>query len=70
MKRTLKMFFVVNGGKTCALNLEDPKEGLTKVEVAGVMNEMISDNAILYNNNEATEIKDAYIYETNTVELA
>jgi len=70
MKRTLKMFFIVNGGKTCALSLEDPKTGLTKVEVAGVMNEMITEDAIVYNNNEATEIKDAYIYETNTVELA
>lgn len=70
MKRTLKMFFVVNGGKTCALSLEDPKTGLTKLEVESLMNEMITDEAILYNNNEATEIKDAYIYETNTVELA
>ena len=64
------MFFVVNGGKTCTMSVEDPKTGLTKTEVATVMNEMITDNAILYNDNEAIEIKDAYIYETNTVELA
>lgn len=68
-KEVLKMVFVVNGGGTMTWNLNYPKEGLTKVEVAGVMNEMISDNAILYKNNEATEIKEAYIYVTQYVEI-
>ena len=70
MKRVLKMNFAAESGKTCALSLEDPKTGLTKTEVDDVMTEMIEDRAILYNNSEATKIKDAYIYETNTVALA
>lgn len=69
MKRVLKMLFTVESGKTCTFSIEDPKDGLTKAEVGGVMNEMITDEAILYNNSEATKIKDAYIYETNTVAL-
>ena len=69
MKRVLKMLFTVESGKTCTFSIEDPKTGLTKTEVDTVMNEMIEDQAILYNNSEATEIKDAYIYETNTVAL-
>lgn len=70
MKRTLKMLFVIESGKTCTFSVDDPKNGLTKTEVDDVMNEMIEDRAILYNNSEATNIKDAYIYETNTVALA
>lgn len=67
--KVLKMVFIVNGGKTMTWNLKYPKNDLTKVEVAGVMNEMIEDNAILYNNSEATEIKEAYIYETSYIDI-
>lgn len=65
----LKMTFVVMGGRTCTWNLKYPKTGLTKVQVAAFMNSIISDDAISYNGFEATEIKDAYIYETQYVEL-
>lgn len=67
--KVLKMVFIISGGKTMTWNLKYPKNNLTKVEVAGVMNEMIEDNAILYNNSEATEIKEAYIYETSYIDI-
>lgn len=67
--QVLKMIFDCNG-KTMTWNLKYPRADLTKVEVInGVMNEMIDDNAILYNNSEATDVKDAYIYETRTIQL-
>ena len=68
--RVLKMSFYVNNGGTMTWNLKYPRTNLTKVEVInGVMNEMINDEAILYKNNEATEVKDAFIYETRTIEI-
>lgn len=67
--RVLKMVFACNA-MTMTWNLKYPRNDLTKIEVInGVMNEMIQDNAILYKNSEATEVKDAYIYETRTIQM-
>lgn len=70
MKRVLKMLFTCENGKTVTWNLENPNTGITYLEVSTVMDNMITDEFILYNGSRASEIKNAYIYETNTVELS
>lgn len=67
--KVLKMSYVMNGGKTMTHSLKNPKDDLTKTVVAGVMNEAIQDDMWLYNDNEAIDLKDAYIVETNKYEL-
>ena len=67
--RVLKMVFVLENSKTMTWSMSYPKTGLTRATVTSFMNEIIEDEFIRYNNNEATEIKDAYIYETNKIEL-
>lgn len=68
--KVLKMSFVVNGGSTCTLSIPDAKDDLTKSQIVTLMSDMIDDNVILYNNNEATEAKDAYIVETTKYDLS
>lgn len=68
--RVLRMIFTVSGGATCTYNLADPKTDLTLSAVKALMEEMIEDEFGLYNGNELTDYKDAYIYETNTIALA
>lgn len=70
MKRVLKIMLNLPGGKTLTYSLEDPKAGLTNAEVETLMNDMITRSAILVNNVEPESFKKAYIYETNTVDLA
>lgn len=65
----LRMIFIVENGKTTQWNLPNPKTGITKTEVETFMNRVINDEAILYQNQEAVEIKDAYIYQTNKIDL-
>lgn len=68
--RVLRMIFLLEDSKTMQWNLTNPKDGVTKQEVRAMMDEMIEDQFILSNEKEATEIKDAYIYETNKIDLA
>ncbi len=70
MKRVLKIALNLPDGKTLTYSLEDPKANLTKAEVETLMNDMITESAILVNDVEPESFKKAYIYETNTVELA
>lgn len=65
----LKMVFVCNGGYTTTWNVKYPKDGLTKLEVKNLMTDMITNEYIVYNGNEITEIKEAYIYVTQYVEI-
>lgn len=67
--RVLKFSFTCSGGAVKTYTLADPKQNLTDTEVRGVMDEMIEDEVVIYNQNEATDIKDAYIYETNKIDL-
>lgn len=69
ISNVLKMIFYVQGGKTCTWNLADAKTDLTKTEVESFMNDVITDQVITYNGNKAQQIKEAYIYQTNKVEL-
>lgn len=67
--KVLKMIFTVNGGGTMTWNLKYPKDTLTKVQVATLADEMLTDGLILYKDNEAIALKDTYIYETATIEI-
>lgn len=68
-KTVLKMIFTTENGKSMTWNLEDPKDNLTYNEVATWMDNVITEDGILYQRNPAVEIKDAYIYTTTTTEL-
>ena len=68
--KVLKMSYIFNGGKVATQSLPDPRDDLTKNEVATVMNNMITDSALLNDGAEATEIKDAYIIETTKYDLS
>lgn len=68
--RVLKMIFTTEGGKNVTMTLKDPSTSrCTATAIGKWMQLVIDDEIVLYNNNKATEIKDSYIYETNTIEL-
>lgn len=66
----LRMIFTLANTKTKTYNLADPANGLTLAAVQAVMNDMITNEVVLVNNVEATAFKDAYIYQTNKIDLA
>lgn len=66
----LRMIFTLANTKTKTYNLADPATGLTLAAVQAVMNNMITNEVVLVNNVEATAFKDAYIYQTNKIDLA
>lgn len=66
----LRMIFTLADGKTKTYNLPDPKSNLTKAETKAVMDDMVTNEVIMVNNVEATAFKDAYIYQTNKIDLA
>lgn len=65
----LKMIWTMNGGSTMTWNLKYPKNNIAKNTVKSFMESLIEDDALLYNNNEADEVKDFYIYQTQTIEI-
>lgn len=67
--KTLKIIFKVGEELTHTLSLADPKDGLTKTEVDEVANEIVTDKAILYGGNSVTGVKEAYISQTERIEL-
>ncbi len=68
MTKVLKLVFASNG-KTMTCSLADPKDGLTKDEVLGVMNEMLEKEAVLVNGNAATAVEKAYVQETERIDI-
>lgn len=72
MTNVLKMVFTnTSGSKSTTWNLTDPKEGVTQSQVVAVMNTCIDKAIPLVNNYpDNVMIKDAYIYQTEKVELA
>ena len=68
--KTLKMVFALEAGGTLTYSLNDPKEGLTKAAVQGVMQQMVDKQAVVSAGSFATGIKDAYIYDASREELA
>lgn len=70
MTEVLKIMMNLPGGKTLTWSIADPKSGLTKTEVETLINDMITRSAILVNDVEPESFKDAYVYQTNKVDLA
>lgn len=70
MAKTLNMVFTLNGTKELTYSLTGPKDGLTKVAVEGVMQDIITKKAILKSGVSPTAIKDAYIREVTLTPLA
>lgn len=72
MTRVLKMIFEnTRTGKTATWTLSDPASTITQMSVATVMNNMIVNEVIIVDTDTGTnlEIKDAYIYTTEKIEL-
>lgn len=69
MAKTLKMVFGLANGEKITYSLPDPKNNLSRATVDDVMNDMIDKEAIVSGGFFAASISDAYIYETNRIEL-
>lgn len=68
-KRSLRMVFETNLGKTMTITLADPKEDLTPVEIESVMDLIISKNIFSNAAGHPVAKKDAKIVETITEDL-
>lgn len=71
MTNVIKLVFANTSGKKMTWNLPDPKSTLTQLTVATAMNNVIMKEIPLVNNDpDNIEISDAYIYQTEKIELA
>ncbi len=71
MTNVLKMVFANSAGKKTTWTLADPKVDLTKVQVATVMNSAIAKSIPVVNNDpDNVDVDDAWIYQTEKIELA
>ena len=66
---TLKLIFKLNNGKTTALSLADPKEGLTGTEVAEVAGDIIEQKVIRVGDAYPETIKRIYIQNSKATDL-
>lgn len=64
----LRMIFLTQGGSSVTWNLADP-DNPSKADVTAWMQTAISNNIIDKNGLYATEVKDAYLYETIKTDL-
>ncbi len=63
-KTVLKLSFNTTGNKTFALNLDDPRPGLTANEIEAAMDTMIQRNIFLSPSGELTSMRDIRIVGT------
>jgi hypothetical protein len=70
MNKVLKMVFNLEGAKTLTYSLADPKDGLTKAAVEAVMNNMITQQAVVVDGIYPQSIKEAVIKSTEEIALA
>ncbi|MFA6849231.1 MAG: DUF2922 domain-containing protein [Selenomonadaceae bacterium] len=70
MSKVLKMVFNLEGAKTLTYSLPDPKDGLTKAAVEAVMNNMITQQAVVVDGIYPQSIKEAVIKSTEEIALA
>lgn len=68
--KVLKMPYVINGGGSVIHSVSNPKDDLTKAGIESLMNECVTDEAILKDNNEAVSIKEPYIVETTKYSIS
>lgn len=58
MSKTLSMVFNTKNGKKASININNPKENLTKDQVATVMNSIIAKNIFTTVNGELVSISE------------
>lgn len=68
-KKVLRMSFETSMGGTMALTLNDPKEGITPVEIEAVMDQIIAKNIFSTAAGDLVAKKDVKIVETVTDDL-
>ena len=56
MSKTLEMVFKDVAGKTKNISVADPREDITKAEVKGVMEGLITDKAFVTTNGDLAEV--------------
>lgn len=67
-EQTLTMVFALDNGDDYNINVDMPKDNLSKTDTDTVMQSIIDKQAILKDGHEARAIKEAYIVtETKTV---
>lgn len=69
MTRVLKLIFELANGKSMTWSLADPRNDLVKTDVYTVINMILDADFLDVGGVEATDIKDAYIYQTQKIEL-
>jgi len=69
MTRVLKMRMNMPDGKALTWSLQNPKADLQLATIRTLISDMITESMILYNDVEPESFRDAYIYETNTIEI-
>lgn len=69
MTRVLKMRMNMPDGKALTWSLQSPRNDLTKATIKTLIEDMMMQGIILYNGAEPQSFRDAYIYETNTIEI-
>lgn len=70
MTSVLKIIFQLPGGKTLTWSIADPQSNLTQTQVETLANNILARSAILVNGLEPESFKEAYIYQTNKLELS
>lgn len=70
MTSVLKIRMNLPGAKILTWTLQDPiNTTIPRTRIETLVNNMINDHAISINGVEPESFKDAYIYQTNTIEL-
>ena len=70
MSKTLSMVFNTKNGKKASININNPKENLTKDQVATVMNSIIAKNIFTTVNGELVSISEINMKSSDKIVLA
>ena len=69
MSKSLNMVFNTAQGKKVSININNPKENLTKEQVTHVMNSIIAKNIFYNDNGDFSSIAEINIKNTDKIAL-
>ena len=69
MKETLLIEFAVENGKNTTISIPDPREDVTKADVATAAEEIVAKKAVLSTGNPVNGFKRAYVRTIEEKEL-
>lgn len=69
MKSVLKIPFLFEDSKERTITLQDPNTNITQAQVETFGNYAINEQLFSYGGYQPTEVKEAYIYNTNEIPL-